>query len=70
MEVSNELHAPVALPPGKEPPIPTGYGDWVGLIACMDVIEKRKNFPLPGIEPRSSSSSLYRLSYPGSQQNL
>jgi len=25
MEVSGRLHAPVALPPGKEPLVPTGY---------------------------------------------
>jgi hypothetical protein len=25
MEVSGELHAPAALPPGKEPPVPVGY---------------------------------------------
>jgi len=24
MEVSGQLHAPAALPPGKEPPVPTG----------------------------------------------
>jgi hypothetical protein len=25
MEVSGQLHAPVALPPGKEPLVPLGY---------------------------------------------
>jgi hypothetical protein len=24
MEVSGQLHAPAALPPGKEPPVPIG----------------------------------------------
>jgi hypothetical protein len=25
MEVSGQLHVPAALPPGKEPPVSTGY---------------------------------------------
>jgi len=28
MEVSGQLDAPAALPPGKEPPVPIGY--WTG----------------------------------------
>jgi hypothetical protein len=28
MEASGQLHAPAALPPGKAPPIPTGYEAW------------------------------------------
>jgi hypothetical protein len=30
-------------------------GDWVGPRAGMDAVEKVKSFPLPGIEPLSSS---------------
>jgi len=26
MEVSGQLHAPAALPPGKKPPVPNGWG--------------------------------------------
>jgi hypothetical protein len=28
MEVSGQLHALAALPPGKEPLVPIGYGAW------------------------------------------
>jgi hypothetical protein len=34
MEVSGQPHAPAALPPGKEPLLPTG--DWVGPRAGLD----------------------------------
>jgi hypothetical protein len=34
MEVSGQLHAPAALPPGKRFPVPTVLG--------LDVVEKRK----------------------------
>jgi hypothetical protein len=40
-------------------------GGWVGPTAGMDM-EKRNFLSLPGTEPRLSSPSLYRLSYPGS----
>jgi hypothetical protein len=70
MEVSGQLHAPAASPPGKVPLVPldrrlgghhsrSGHG-----------VEERNSQPPPGIETRSSdrparSQSLYRLSYPG-----
>jgi hypothetical protein len=38
MEVSGQLHAPAALPPGKEPLVPIG---WVGPIAILEVVVKR-----------------------------
>jgi hypothetical protein len=43
----------------------------VGRRAGLDVVEKRKFLTLPGLEPRpvgrpAHSQSLYRLSYPGS----
>jgi hypothetical protein len=44
METSGQLHAPDALLPGKEPPVPTGRVD-----------EEEKSQPQPGIEPGSSS---------------
>jgi hypothetical protein len=37
----------------------------VGPRAGLDVVEKKKMLPLPGVEPRLSSLSLYRLSYAG-----
>jgi hypothetical protein len=36
----------------------------VGLTPDLDIMEKRKILPLPGIELRPSSPSLYRLGYP------
>jgi hypothetical protein len=38
MEVSGQLHALAALPPGKEAPV----GGWVGPSAGLDDVEKRK----------------------------
>jgi hypothetical protein len=38
MEVSGQIHAPAALPPGKEPWI----GGWVSPRAVMDAVVKRK----------------------------
>jgi hypothetical protein len=43
MEVSGQLHAPVALPPVKESPAHIG---WVGHRAGLDTVVKRK-FPSP-----------------------
>jgi hypothetical protein len=66
VEVSGQLHALAALPPGKEPPGTCGIGDLVGLRAGLHTY-RRKNPP----SRRDSSSdhparshSLYRLSYP------
>jgi hypothetical protein len=42
--------------PGKQPPPGTYWiGSLVGPRACLDHVEKRKIFPLPGFEPRPSS---------------
>jgi hypothetical protein len=65
MEVSGQLSAPATLPPGKKPPVRTGYeAGWVRL----DAVENRKFLTLPGLELRplgrpAHSQSLYRLSY-------
>jgi hypothetical protein len=42
MEVSGQLHAPAALPPGKEPLVPIMIGVWVGPRAVLDMVVKRK----------------------------
>jgi hypothetical protein len=39
-------------------------GGWLGLRVDLDAVEKREIFPLPRMERRPSSLSLYRLSYP------
>jgi hypothetical protein len=50
--VNGQFHAPVALPPGKQPPpVPSGLGGSSGPRAVLD--GKKKFLPLPGIEPRS-----------------
>jgi len=40
--VSGQLHAPAALPPGKEPPVTHWIGGWVDLRAVLDAVVKRK----------------------------
>jgi hypothetical protein len=42
MGVSGQLHAPTALPPGKEPAGTHWIGGWVGPRAVLDVVVKRK----------------------------
>jgi hypothetical protein len=71
MKVSGKLHAPLDLPPGKEPPDTQWIGGWVGLRAGLDDVEKRKFLTLSGLELRplgrsARSQSLYRLSSPSS----
>jgi hypothetical protein len=51
MEVSGQFHALAALPLGD---ITLGVhyiGGWVGPRVGLDVVEKRKNVAMPGIEP-------------------
>jgi hypothetical protein len=55
MEVSGQLHAPAALPPGKGPPGTRWMGGWVGPRAGLDAVENRKILPLLGIKPWQSS---------------
>jgi hypothetical protein len=42
MEVSGQLHAPAALPPGKEPPGTHCIGGWVGPRTVLDTVVKIK----------------------------
>jgi hypothetical protein len=46
MEVSGQLHAPAALPPGKDPPGTRWIGGWVGPRAVLEAVVKR-NIPSP-----------------------
>jgi hypothetical protein len=69
LEVSDQLHAPAALPPRKEPPVPTASEAGWAPEAGLDDVEKRKFSTLPGLELRplgrlARSRSLYRLRYP------
>jgi hypothetical protein len=70
--VSGQLHAPAALPPGKEPARGTHWiGGWVGPIAGQDYMENWKFLTQTRPELRllfrwASSQSLYRSSYRGS----
>jgi hypothetical protein len=66
MEASSQLHTPAALPLGKQPLNTHWTGDWVGPRANLDILEKRKIFPLPGIEHRLSSPLLHELRHPTS----
>jgi hypothetical protein len=73
LKVSGQLHAPAALPPGKEPPPSTHWiGGWVDPRASLNNMEKWKFLTLLGLELRplghpACSQSLYRLCYPSSQ---
>jgi hypothetical protein len=49
MEVSGQLHAATALPPGKYPPGTQWIGGWLGHRVGLNAMEKRKILPLPGI---------------------
>jgi hypothetical protein len=73
--MSGQLHASAALPPEKQPPVPIGYEDRWAPEPGQDDMEKKKFLPLPGLElwpfdRPARSQSLYRLSYPGSRNNL
>jgi hypothetical protein len=68
LEMSGQLHAPAALPPGKNPGTHC-IGGWVDSRAGLDDLKKWKFLTLPGLEPRplrrpARSQSLYRLRYP------
>jgi hypothetical protein len=68
-KVSGQLHAPAALPPGKEPPRTHWIGGWVGPRAGLDDVWKRKFLTLAGLELLTlghpgRSQSLYRVRYP------
>jgi hypothetical protein len=68
MNIIGQLHAVAALPPEE---ISTGthwIRGWVDPRARLDSVKKRKILPLPGIEPRQSGPSLYRLRSPDSIQ--
>jgi hypothetical protein len=51
MEVSDQLHAPAALSPWKEPPFFTGQ-EMSDPRAGVNAVKKRNCLLLPGIEPR------------------
>jgi hypothetical protein len=59
LEVNVQLHAPVALLPGKEPPVSHWIGGWVGSKAGLDDVERRKFFILPRL-----GTAISRLSSP------
>jgi hypothetical protein len=65
MEVSGQLHAPAALPPGNRAP-----GGWTSG-SFLDDVDKRKFLDLLGLDlwplvRPACSQLLYRLRYPGS----
>jgi hypothetical protein len=64
MELSGQLHAPAALPPGKEPRYPLDRRPG-GPHNRSGRCGEEKNLSLPGIEPGLFSPSLYQLSWPG-----
>jgi hypothetical protein len=63
--VSCQVHAPAALPPGKEPPVPNWIKGSKDPRAGLDDGWEVKILDPTGTRP-ARSQSLYRLSYPGS----
>jgi hypothetical protein len=66
---------PCHFTPGERAPGTHCIGGWVGPRTGLDDVERRKILPPPGLELRplgrpARSQSLYRLSYPGSSNNL
>jgi hypothetical protein len=57
MEVSGQLHVPVALPPGKGAPVTHWIGGWVGSRADLDAMAKRKS---PIIAPTGNRTPVIR----------
>jgi hypothetical protein len=62
MEMSGQLHPPVALPPGKEPLV-HWIGGWMGPRAVVDAVVKKK-IPSPRREsnPKTPIVQLQKLS--------
>jgi hypothetical protein len=58
MEVSGQLHAPAALPPGERAPGTHWIRCWVSPRVGLDVVEERKILHCRGIEPGLFSPSL------------
>jgi hypothetical protein len=68
MEVSGQLHAPAALPPGKDPPVPNGQkAGWAPEPFWM-LWRIGKSCPCWESNPGhpAHSLSLYQMSYPSS----
>jgi hypothetical protein len=61
MKECGQLHAPAALPPRKEPPVPIGLGGWVDLRASLDDLEMRKFLTVQGLELRSRGVTIYAV---------
>jgi hypothetical protein len=54
MEVSGQLHAPAALPPGERAPGTHWIGGWVGPTAVLDAVVKRTiSSPRRELNPRT-----------------
>jgi hypothetical protein len=65
MEVSGQLHAPACLRPGKSPLYPFDRSPGGPQSRFWHCGVQKRFLPLPGIEPRLSNPSLYRLNHPG-----
>jgi hypothetical protein len=62
MDVSGQLHAPAALPPGERAPGTHWIGGWVGPRAVLDAVVKRKfHIPRTPIIQRMKLLCLYEF---------
>jgi hypothetical protein len=64
--VSGQLHAPAALPPEKEPPVPIGGPQSRSGRRGEEKILDPTGFELQPLGRPARRQSLYRLRYPGS----
>jgi hypothetical protein len=62
MEVSDQLHAPAALLPGKEPLVLIGHGGWVDSRAGLDMVLRKIPNLRQDSNPNHSNYSLVKHS--------
>ena len=65
MGVGGRLHAPAALPPGKDPVPIVQEAGWAPGPAWTGEGKSRPSTGIRSPDRRARSESLYRLSYPG-----
>jgi len=67
--VSGQLNAPAALLPKKQPLVSHWIRGWVDTRAGLDTPEKKRNLPLPEVEPlcagkRGTGRNVYSAAFP------
>jgi hypothetical protein len=68
--MSGQLHAPAALPPGKEPTGTHWIESWMDPRTGLDDVERRKILPLPGLEIQPVASPYTACAIPAPKFNI